>query len=262
MDWIRHAQEREMWQVLVNVVMNLQDSWNSGNYLTSWRVTTFSTRTLFHGDFDYNLLWEGFISSGCKRFDQSDTQNKTSVKSVPWETAENSSGIEKRRRLLFQSLSRSHFFTTSVPHSLVQPRTHSSVHSQTHSVTRSLNSRPRNTFTRFLHSFSSLSNTFSHSLTHSVTPSSRNTFTVTSSFSHSLAPFDQPPYSFIHSIVTHFAASSTSSSSICIITFPHSIPSFIDYFRNDAVFPSVTYIVTPYFIKATAYLCSVTPYHL
>jgi len=216
MDWILLAQDREKWQALVNAVMNLQVSWNSGNYLTSWSVTTFSTRTLFHGNFDYDLLWAGFISSRSKRFDQSDTQNKTSVKSVPWQTAENSNGIEKGRRLLlFQSPSRSHFFTTSVPHSLVQQRSHLSLHS--HSVTRSLNSRPRNTFTRFLHSFKSLSTTFSHSFTHFFTPSSTNTSTVTSSVSHSLEPFDQQPYYFIQSIVTHFAAPPLSSSSSCYL---------------------------------------------
>jgi hypothetical protein len=162
MDWILLAQDRERWQALVNAVTNLQVSWNSASYLTSWSVTTFLT--MFHGNFDYNLLWAGFIFSGSKRFDQSATQNKTSVKSVPWQTAENSNGIEKGRKLLlFQSPSRSHFFTTSVPHSLVQPRTHSSVPSQTQSSAHSIPDPEIPSPDSFIHSV--------HSLPHSATPS-------------------------------------------------------------------------------------------
>jgi hypothetical protein len=34
-DWIRQAQDRDMWWALVNVVMNLKVPYNEGNFLTS-----------------------------------------------------------------------------------------------------------------------------------------------------------------------------------------------------------------------------------
>ena len=35
MDWIKLAQDRNRWQALVNVIMNLQVPLNVGNFLTS-----------------------------------------------------------------------------------------------------------------------------------------------------------------------------------------------------------------------------------
>ena len=35
MDWIKLALDRDRWQALVNAMMNLQVSYNVGNFLTS-----------------------------------------------------------------------------------------------------------------------------------------------------------------------------------------------------------------------------------
>jgi hypothetical protein len=35
MDWIKVAQDRDRWQVLVNMIMNLWVSYDVGNFLTS-----------------------------------------------------------------------------------------------------------------------------------------------------------------------------------------------------------------------------------
>jgi hypothetical protein len=35
MDWIELAQNRDRWQALVNAIMNVQVSYNAGNFLTT-----------------------------------------------------------------------------------------------------------------------------------------------------------------------------------------------------------------------------------
>jgi len=49
MDWIKLAQDRDRWQALVNVLMNLWVPLNAGNFLISWKLFSFSRRTLLHG---------------------------------------------------------------------------------------------------------------------------------------------------------------------------------------------------------------------
>jgi hypothetical protein len=49
MDWIELAQDRDRWQALVNVVMNLQVPQNAGNFLDSCKLVSFSRTTMLHG---------------------------------------------------------------------------------------------------------------------------------------------------------------------------------------------------------------------
>jgi hypothetical protein len=48
-DWTDLAQDRDRWRVRVNTVMNLQVSYNSGNFLSSLGRVSFSARTLLYG---------------------------------------------------------------------------------------------------------------------------------------------------------------------------------------------------------------------
>jgi len=49
MDGIDVAQDRDRWRALVNIVMNLRDPQNAGNFLTSFKPVRFSRRTVLHG---------------------------------------------------------------------------------------------------------------------------------------------------------------------------------------------------------------------
>jgi hypothetical protein len=49
MDRTDLAQDNDMWQVLVNAVMNLRAPQNDGNFLTSYGPVSFSVRALFRG---------------------------------------------------------------------------------------------------------------------------------------------------------------------------------------------------------------------
>jgi hypothetical protein len=49
MDWTDLAQDKDRWQAIVNVVMNLQVPHNVGNFLTSYKPVSFSRRTVLHG---------------------------------------------------------------------------------------------------------------------------------------------------------------------------------------------------------------------
>jgi len=50
MDWIDMTLERDGWRALVNAVMKLRVPQNAGNFLTSWKPVSFSTRALLHGE--------------------------------------------------------------------------------------------------------------------------------------------------------------------------------------------------------------------
>jgi hypothetical protein len=49
LDWIDLAQDRDRWQALAYTGMNLQFSYNEGNFLTSRGTVSFSGKTLFYG---------------------------------------------------------------------------------------------------------------------------------------------------------------------------------------------------------------------
>jgi len=49
LDWIEQKQDRDQWQALVNMVMNLWIPWKAGNSLTSWESISFLWKTLLHG---------------------------------------------------------------------------------------------------------------------------------------------------------------------------------------------------------------------
>jgi hypothetical protein len=48
MDWIELVLGRHTWRALVNAVMNLRDSQNAGNFLTSCKPVSFSRRTVLY----------------------------------------------------------------------------------------------------------------------------------------------------------------------------------------------------------------------
>jgi hypothetical protein len=48
LEWIELAQDRDKWQALVNVVMNLRDPQNAGNFLNISELVSFSRRTVLH----------------------------------------------------------------------------------------------------------------------------------------------------------------------------------------------------------------------
>jgi hypothetical protein len=49
MDWIDLAQNRDMWQALIDTIMNLRLPENAGKFLASERPVSFSERILLHG---------------------------------------------------------------------------------------------------------------------------------------------------------------------------------------------------------------------
>ena len=48
-DWIGLAQDRDRWRTLVSAVRNLRVPQNAGNFLTSYKLASFSRRTLLLG---------------------------------------------------------------------------------------------------------------------------------------------------------------------------------------------------------------------
>ena len=46
-NWIGIAEDRDKWQAVENVVMNIQIPYNVGDFLMNWRTVSFP-RTLFH----------------------------------------------------------------------------------------------------------------------------------------------------------------------------------------------------------------------
>jgi hypothetical protein len=49
MEWIGLVQERDRWREIMNAVMNLQVQQNAGNFMTSYKLVSFSRRTVLHG---------------------------------------------------------------------------------------------------------------------------------------------------------------------------------------------------------------------
>jgi hypothetical protein len=56
MDWIDLAQDRDRWQVLVDVVMNPQLPYSVGSFLTGCGTVEFSIRTQLHGVSQFCVL--------------------------------------------------------------------------------------------------------------------------------------------------------------------------------------------------------------
>jgi hypothetical protein len=48
-DWIKLAQDRDMWHALVNSLIILHFPQNTRNFLTSSKLVSFSRKTLLHG---------------------------------------------------------------------------------------------------------------------------------------------------------------------------------------------------------------------
>jgi hypothetical protein len=48
MEWMELAQDKDRWQALMNVVMNLHVPENTGNFVTSCKRGSFSRRNLLH----------------------------------------------------------------------------------------------------------------------------------------------------------------------------------------------------------------------
>jgi hypothetical protein len=61
MDWIGLAQDKDRWQTLVSVVMNLRVPRNVGNFPTSCKPVSFSRRTLYHGVSKYICAFVGVL---------------------------------------------------------------------------------------------------------------------------------------------------------------------------------------------------------
>jgi hypothetical protein len=68
MDWIDLAQNGGRWRAVVNAVMNLRVTSNTGNFLTSWEPVSFLRRDLLHSV----IKGLGFVSllCFCRRMEQ------------------------------------------------------------------------------------------------------------------------------------------------------------------------------------------------
>ena len=69
MDMIVMAQDRDRWRTFVNAVMNLQVSYNAGNFLTTREPVSLSGETLLHGERkkETNKQTKIYISRGCSK---------------------------------------------------------------------------------------------------------------------------------------------------------------------------------------------------